>query len=62
MANVGYYHARNLQKNGVDVELVMRKDPPPSSDPFKRDPNLKNNPDWIRFYDPAKIIPLHFIF
>jgi glycosyltransferase involved in cell wall biosynthesis len=51
LANVGYYHVKKLRQKGVDIELVMETNPPAASDPFLRDKDLKEYPNWIRFYD-----------
>lgn len=55
LVNNGYYHTRQLRNDGVNMELVMEKNPNLAADPLKRDPNLKNiYPQWIRFYDRSK--------
>jgi len=54
LANVGYYHTKQLRNTGTDIELVMEKDPAPNADPLMRDSELKNYPDWINFYDRHK--------
>jgi len=55
MANVGYMISRQLRKDGIIVDLLMPKDPSPTSDPLLFDPSLKGNyPDWIIFYDRKK--------
>ena len=42
MVNLGYIIARQLRKNNLDVDLLMEKNPPKTSDPLKFDPELKN--------------------
>lgn len=55
MANLGYLATRELRKAGMDVELLMEKNPPKGSDPTRFDPSLNNvYPDWIFFYDKRK--------
>lgn len=51
LANVGYYHVRELRKLNVDIDLLMEKNPLPTADPLLRDPTLIEYPNWIRFYD-----------
>lgn len=55
MANIGYMVTKQLRANGVSTELLMEKDPVPSSNPTKLDTSLNNMfPDWIHFYDKKK--------
>ncbi len=52
VANVGYMVAKEMRKIGVDVDLLMHKNPVIEQDPNKQDPELKNSyPTWIHFYD-----------
>ncbi|CDI06469.1 glycosyltransferase [Candidatus Nitrosotenuis uzonensis] len=55
MANLGYVICRHLRKTGLDVELLIEKNPPKGSDPLRFDPTLNNQyPDWISFFDKSK--------
>ena len=54
LANVGYYHVRELRKKNIDIELVMETNPYPNGDPLIRDPTITQYPEWIRFYDRRK--------
>ncbi len=51
LANVGYYHVRNFRRHNFQIDLVMEKNPPPASDPFLRNKELTEYPNWIKFYD-----------
>ena len=52
MANVGYIICKRLRKTGLDIDLLMQKNPKPTSDPLKFDPSLNGKyPDWIKFFD-----------
>ena len=56
LANLGYLATRELRRAGMDVELLMEKNPPKGSDPTRFDPALNNSyPDWIFFYDKRKL-------
>ncbi|WP_166286069.1 hypothetical protein, partial [Candidatus Nitrosotalea sp. FS] len=55
MANLGYVISRQLRKSGIDADLLLEKNPPKGSDPFRFDPLLNGiYPDWISFYDKSK--------
>lgn len=55
MANVGYMISRQLRKDGINVDLLIPKNPSPTSDPLIFDPSLNGNyPEWIIFYDKKK--------
>jgi len=55
MANVGYIISRELRRKGIDVDLLMNKNPASYSDPLVFDPELKGKyPNWIKFYDTSK--------
>lgn len=51
LANVGYYHVKQLRQMNIDMELLMERNPKLTADPLKRDPFLTSYPHWIRFYD-----------
>ncbi|HJU14493.1 MAG TPA: glycosyltransferase [Candidatus Nitrosotalea sp.] len=52
IANLGYFIANPLRREGVEIDLLMENHPPPEQDPLKYDPTLQNKyPDWIIFYD-----------
>jgi len=52
MANLGYVITKQLRKDNLDVELLIEKNPPKTSDPLRFDPELKNvYPEWINFFD-----------
>ena len=52
MANLGYFYTKLLRSNGIDVKLLMEKNPPPVSDPLNFDESLKGKyPTWVKFYD-----------
>lgn len=55
MANLGYVICRHLRKAGLDVELLIERNPPKGSDPLRFDPTLNGQyPDWISFFDKSK--------
>jgi len=55
MANVGYMITRQLRQDGLDVNLLMEKNPPFTSDPLQFDPKLNESyPNWILFFDKKK--------
>lgn len=54
LVNVGYHHVRQLRQMGVNIELLMEKEPPDNSNPLLRDPSLQAYPDWVIFYDKKK--------
>jgi len=55
MANLGYVVSRQLRKDGVNVDLLLEKNPPKGSDPLLFDQTLNNEyPEWIHFYDKTK--------
>lgn len=54
LANIGYYHVKELRKLSVDIDLLMEKNPLPTADPLLRDPTLSEYPHWIRLYDRKK--------
>jgi len=55
MANLAYIVSRQLRKDGLDVDLLMQKDPPKGSDPLLFDSSLERTyPDWIYFFDKSK--------
>lgn len=55
MANLGYVISRQLRKSGINVDLLIEKNPPKGSDPLRFDPSLNGvYPDWILFYDKMK--------
>lgn len=52
MVNQGFVTASKLRERGVNVELLMEKNPKTTADPAYLDSNLKDNyPDWINFFD-----------
>lgn len=54
-ANMGYLVTFHMRKAGIDMDLLIEKNPSPPNDPLIRDPNLKNEyPNWINFYDKSK--------
>jgi glycosyltransferase involved in cell wall biosynthesis len=63
MANFAYLLVKKLRSDGIDSELLMNKNPHPSSDPTQYDPYLKENkPNWIKYYDLSKKMwPLHIM-
>ena len=55
MINLAYIISKELRNDGVDIDLLMEKDPHPVSDPIKFDSSLNNvYPEWIIFYDKKK--------
>ena len=55
MANLAYSNVKLLRKNGLDLELLMQKNPPKGSNPLLFDPSLENKyPKWAYFYDKSK--------
>lgn len=55
VANLGYLNSRELRRHGIDVDLLMEKNPPKGSDPARFDSTLNNiYPEWILFYDKRK--------
>jgi len=55
MANLAYYTVKLLRKDGLDVELLMQKNPPKGSNPLRFDPSLENKyPEWTHFFDKSK--------
>lgn len=55
MANLAYVICRQLQKNGINVELIMDSNPHKGSDPLRFDPELNNKyPDFIHFFNKKK--------
>lgn len=54
LAGNGYYHTKILRSQGINIELVMEKNPSVRSDPLRRDATLQKYPDWIKFYDMKK--------
>lgn len=55
MANLGYSSVKQLRKDGLDVDLLMQKNPPKGSNPLLFDPTLKNRyPEWIHLFDKSK--------
>jgi len=63
MANLGYMTAKQLKKCGIDVTLLMEKNPILISDPIKNDKSLEGKfPEWIKFFDlSSKTWPLDII-
>ncbi len=52
MVNQGFVTFSKLRERGVNVELLMEKNPKTTNDPAYLDSNLKDNyPDWINFFD-----------
>lgn len=51
MANVGYYHVKQLRELDMNVDLLMEKNPKMAADPLVRDPQLSSYPQWIKFYN-----------
>lgn len=57
MVNAGYVIAKQLRKDGISVDLLMEKNPRPTSDPIHFDSSLQGKyPDWILFFDKKKWI------
>ena len=55
MANLAYVICRQLQRNGINVELIMDSNPHKGSDPLRFDPELKNKyPNWVHFFNKKK--------
>ena len=54
LVNVGYSHTSLCREKGLDMELLMQKNPEPNSDPFQYVPDLNEYPSWIKFYDRQK--------
>lgn len=55
IANMGYFIAKSLRKEGVSMDLLMEARPMPEQDPLTYDPSLQNKyPDWVVFYDKKK--------
>lgn len=55
LANHGYNLSKLLRKNGFPAELLIRKNPIQTEDPRFADEQLKEYPNWIRFWDSSKI-------
>ena len=52
MANVGYIICKRLRNDGLDIDLLMEKNPKQTADPLKSDPTLDGKyPEWIKFFD-----------
>ncbi len=55
MANLAYSTVKQLRKDGLNVELLMQKNPPKGSNPLLFDPSLENKyPEWTYFFDKSK--------
>lgn len=55
MVNLGYFIVNQLRQDGLDVDLLMEKNPPFMSNPSDIDQSLQNSyPDWIHFFDKSK--------
>jgi glycosyltransferase involved in cell wall biosynthesis len=55
LANYGYFLAKLLRKNKINVDLLTRKDSQITEDPKSLDKNLTEYPNWIKFVDGRKI-------
>ncbi len=55
MANLGYSSVKQLRKDGLNVDLLMQKNPSKGSNPLLFDPTLKNRyPEWVHLFDKSK--------
>jgi len=55
VANFGYVISKLLRTSEIEVDLLMKKNPPDHQDPLKKDPTLHNEyPHWIHFFDKKK--------
>ncbi len=55
MANLGYSSVKQLRKDGLNVDLLMQKNPSKGSNPLLFDPSLDNKyPEWVNFFDKSK--------
>ena len=55
MANLAYITAKLLRKEDLDIDLLIEKNPPKTSDPILLDPEIHNEyPTWFRFFDKTK--------
>lgn len=52
IANIGYSVTKQLRKKGIEIDLLMEKNPIVEQDPVRQDPELDNTyPNWIKFYE-----------
>lgn len=55
IANHSYFLVKLLRKDGIDAELLIKKNPRQTEDPLFSDDQLVDYPSWIRFWDGTKI-------
>lgn len=51
LVNHGYYLVKLLRDSGIQADLFLQKNPKENDDPKKFDKDLKEYPEWIKFWD-----------
>jgi len=54
LVNHGYHLVKLLRDSGIKADLFLQKNPKENDDPKKFDKELKEYPEWIKFWDKSK--------